>query len=293
MPVLFPFGMAGQWYKGNLHTHSSRSDGSLSPEEVVGWHVAKHYDFLSITDHNRVTLREDLTVEPPLLFIPGVEISARRNLTEYHVVALGVESLPVSPGSDVQEAIDAVNAKGGVAFIAHPYWHDHFLEDLLPLRGHLGIEIFNTSCWLEINKGHALVHWDGLLRRGRLLHGIAADDSHFAYPDHGRGWIMLKSETLNRTSVLQALKAGQFYSSMGPEIYEISQERREVFVRCSPVRAIYLIGDLWHCPDARHSWNGDLFGEACFTLHQGQRYFRVEIIDQHNHSAWSNAFFLP
>jgi hypothetical protein len=60
-------------------------------------------------------------------------------------------------------------------------------EDLLILKGHIGVEIFNTSCWLEINKGHSLVHWDGLLRRGQNVWGLATDDSHFFYPDYGRG----------------------------------------------------------------------------------------------------------
>lgn len=293
MPALMPFGTTGQWFKGNLHTHSTRSDGKLSPEENIRWHADHNYDFMALTDHNKAISREDLDREPPLFLIPGVEISARRGLTEYHVVALGVDSMPIAPFEDVQDAIDAVNSRGGVCFIAHPYWNDHSFEDLLPLQGHIGIEIFNTGCWLEINKGHSLVHWDGLLRRGRWLHGLATDDSHFAYPDHGRGWINLKSEKLDQPSVLKALKAGQFYSSMGPEIYEINQEGREIYVRSSPVRSIYLIGDLWHCPDARQSWNGDAITEAQLTIHQGQRYIRVEVIDHNNNSAWTNAYFLP
>lgn len=288
-----PFGTTGKWFKGNLHTHSARSDGKLSPAENIRWHASQGYDFLALTDHNIVTCGDDLDCKPPLLLIPGVEISARRGLTEYHVVALGVDSMPIAPFQEVQDTIDAINSSAGVCFIAHPYWHDHSFEDLLPLQGHIGIEIFNTGCWLEINKGHSLVHWDGLLRRGRRLHGLATDDSHFAYPDHGRGWIVLKSEKLDQISVLQAIKTGQFYSSTGPEIFEINQERREVYVRCSPVRSIYLIGDLWHCPDARHSWNGEAITEARFTLHQGQRYHRVEVVDHNNNSAWTNAHFLP
>lgn len=293
MPALMPFGSAGQWFKGNLHTHSLRSDGRLSADDNIRWHADHGYDFIALTDHNKVSRRQDCNQEPPILLIPGVEISARRGHTEYHVVALGVDSMPIAPYSDPQDTIDAVNSQGGVCFIAHPYWHDHSFSDLLCLKGQFAIEIFNTGCWLEINKGHSLVHWDGLLSRGRLLHGLATDDSHFAYPDHGRGWINLKSEKLDQISVLKALQEGQFYSSMGPQIFEINQEGRELYVRCSPVRSIYLIGDLWHCPDARHSWNGDPITEAHFSLHQGQRYIRFEIIDHDHNSAWSNAFFMP
>jgi predicted metal-dependent phosphoesterase TrpH len=62
---------------------------------------------------------------PPLLAIPGVEISARRGKVGYHVVSIGVRSMPIAHDQDPQATTDAVNAAGGLCFIAHPYWHDH------------------------------------------------------------------------------------------------------------------------------------------------------------------------
>ena len=46
-----PFDKPGRFFKGNLHTHSTRSDGGLSPGEVVAAYRARGYDFLSLTDH--------------------------------------------------------------------------------------------------------------------------------------------------------------------------------------------------------------------------------------------------
>lgn len=293
MLSLPPFDQPGRWYKGNLHTHTTQSDGRLSPAEVMNWHAENGYDFLAITDHNVVTSPELFSPCPPLLTFPSVEITARRQLVEYHVVAIGVDSLPVEPHGDVQETIDGVRRAGGVCFIAHPYWHDHTFADLLDIRGYLGIEIFNSSCWLEINKGHALVHWDGLLRRGRRLWGLAADDSHFAYPDCGRGWVAVRAERLEAPSILQALIKGHFYSTMGPEIYDVRVHGREVTINCSPARSIYVIGDSWHCPDARQVWDDKPIGEATLTLHQGQRYLRIEVVDMNGRSAWTNPYFLP
>mgnify|MGYP000789433803 FL=1 len=40
-----------KWYKGNLHTHSTNSDGRLSPEEVIKLYREEGYDFLALTDH--------------------------------------------------------------------------------------------------------------------------------------------------------------------------------------------------------------------------------------------------
>jgi len=293
MPSLPPFGQPGRWFKGNLHTHTTQSDGKLTPAESMQWHAERGYHFLGITDHNRLTNPREFLANPPLLAIPSVEISARRGTVDYHVISIGVDAMPITNAKDPQETIDAVNAAGGLSFIAHPYWHDHTFEDLLVLKGHIGIEIFNTGCWLEINKGHSLVHWDGILRRGQNVWGLATDDSHFGYPDHGRGWVVVRAENLDTPLILNALRAGQFYATMGPEIYDVQLEGRTVTVRCSPARSIFLIGDIWHCPHAAQVWDDKPITEATFTLHQGQRYVRVEIVDMAYQSAWTNPYFLP
>ena len=36
-----PFRQPGRFFKGNLHTHSTRSDGALEPEAVVAAYRAK------------------------------------------------------------------------------------------------------------------------------------------------------------------------------------------------------------------------------------------------------------
>ncbi len=33
-----PFEAAGYWFKGNLHTHTTQSDGEISPEEAIAWY---------------------------------------------------------------------------------------------------------------------------------------------------------------------------------------------------------------------------------------------------------------
>ena len=34
------------WYKGNLHTHTTVTDGKKTPEEVIALYRDKSYDFL-------------------------------------------------------------------------------------------------------------------------------------------------------------------------------------------------------------------------------------------------------
>ena len=45
------FSLPGQFYRGNLHTHSNRSDGVLDPDEVCRRYRAEGYDFVALTDH--------------------------------------------------------------------------------------------------------------------------------------------------------------------------------------------------------------------------------------------------
>jgi len=292
MPSISPFCSKGSWYKGNLHTHTTQSDGKLTPTESMQWHADHGYQFMGITDHNRLTNPLEFNSHPPLLAIPSIEVSARRGTVEYHVICIAVNRIPGQKDCDPQEAINNTLSMDGIPFIAHPYWHDLSLNDLLTLQGYIGIEIFNTGCWLEIQKGHSLVHWDGILRRGQRVYGFAVDDSHFAYPDHGIGWIMVRSAKLDKNSILTALKQGQFYSSSGPELYDVSLEGRKVTITCSPARSIYVVGDIYHCPAAAQAWDGKPITSATLELHPEQKYFRIEIVDMEYHSAWTNAYFL-
>src|SRR5687767_6807425 len=45
---------AQRWWKGNLHTHSLWSDGDDFPEMIVDWYKTHGYDFLAISDHNKL-----------------------------------------------------------------------------------------------------------------------------------------------------------------------------------------------------------------------------------------------
>ena len=44
-----------RWYKGNLHTHTTMSDGDSTPEVVAQWYKEHGYQFLILSDHNVLT----------------------------------------------------------------------------------------------------------------------------------------------------------------------------------------------------------------------------------------------
>ena len=51
MKNLNSFGMSGKWFKGNLHLHSTNSDGRLSPEEAAKRYKEKGWNFIAFTEH--------------------------------------------------------------------------------------------------------------------------------------------------------------------------------------------------------------------------------------------------
>lgn len=280
-----------RWFKGNLHTHTDQSDGERTPAEACAWFREQGYNFVHLTDHDVVTI-EDVVVPGRFIAIAGCEVEAGRNELgqSYHLVGLGLEEPVEEEGrQDVQTAIDMMREAGSQVLIAHPYWSGHTVRDLARLRGHLGIEVWNTLCELLNGKGHSGVVWDDLLARGRRLVGTAVDDAHWQLPDYGQGWVVVRAAKLRADEVLDAVCRGHFYSSNGPAIHDLRVDGRSIWVQCEEVAAINFVSESAHGQCLRVS--GQLVTEGEATLPEHATYVRVECIDNHGRRAWTNPVF--
>jgi len=210
----------------------------------------------------------------------------------YHLVAVGLRrGVTISASTPVQEAIDALRAEGALVFLAHPYWSGMTVNEMFPLERLHGQEIYNTSAHGDLGKGLSTVQWDDLLVRGKCWWGIADDDTHGVNDDADGGWVWVKSECLDETSILRALKQGVFYSSSGPVIHDLRLEQGIAYVRCSPVAAINFIGHTqWGFQ--RRAAPGESITEAEWRLTGNERYLRAECWDADGHGAWTNPLFL-
>ena len=231
------------WIKGCLHCHSSKSDGALSPSDVLKYYKAHGYRLVSITDHEKITIVKESN---DMIVIPGVELSRGTGKigSRYHIVAIGVADNQLLKIQDPQEVIDYVNSAGGLSIIAHPYWSQLVHEDLVNINGYSGIEVYNTGCDLEVAKGFATVHWDDLISSGRFVWGYAVDDAHRYYTpplDAGYGWVWINTADTTIDSIIKSLREGRFYSSMGPRLYEVSVTKTSIFVRSSPFYRMNII----------------------------------------------------
>ena len=286
-----PFAVPGQWYRGNLHTHTTESDGAFAPEKVLEWHAANHYHFVAITDHDRITRVAVETLQAmSLLALEGAELSLGRTRqgSPLHFVAAGLtaERLP-DRFTSAAEAVEWVWEQGGFGFIAHPHWSGFSSDELASLVGLRAIEVSNTGCARENHKGNAISYWDDLLGRGQRVWGLATDDSHWRDLDYGGGWLMVKAQALTTPNIIGALRGGQFYSTGGPAFEELRLEKDRLWVRTTPAAAIYWIG-AGRLGWSAHASPGQTITEAEFELKGKPRWLRVEICDAHGRWAWSN-----
>ncbi|MFO7918940.1 MAG: CehA/McbA family metallohydrolase [Anaerolineae bacterium] len=287
---LSPFSLSGRWFKGNVHTHTTQSDGRFSPQQAIDWYRQQGYDFLAITDH--WVLTPGKVIDDDFVTITGTEVDG----AGYHILALGLETLPDQEGGDaVQWVTDSIRTAGGLAFMAHPYWTGQTSAEIAAVEGILGIEVFNSVCEKTTGLGHSRVHWDELLAQGAHLTGLAVDDTHWKHDAAGKGFLMVRCDQFDEESILKAIGEGHFYASMGPIIEDLRLLEREeellLHVDCSPCQSVtfYAFRSKGH----RFEAEGDgVLESASYPVREEQLYLRVECLDAAGNVAWTNPIFV-
>jgi len=260
-------------------------------------YMTKGYDFLCITDHGRVGDLKGLS-KSDFLVIDGEEVSiGRSSLGEpYHLVAVDLKKAVPEGGEDVQGMIDYLKDVGALVLLCHPYWSSLTVDDVMRIEGYDGLEIFNTSCFYSIAKGHSTVHWDGLLARGRRAWGFAVDDAHWHFNDHRPNdacgaWIMVRSKSLSAKDIKESIGSGLFYSSNGPIITDIIADDEEITVSTSAAKAINFVADAYK-GESFTAPPGKTLEGVSYAVQGTEKYVRIECMDAEGRSAWSNPIYL-
>lgn len=194
-------------YVGNVHLHTTCSDGSATHEEIARIAQSVGLDFVIPTDHNILVKEKEGWYGSTLLLV-GEEVHDTQRVPEAnHYLAFGIIEDVALYAQDPQAVIDAVNAQGGFGFIAHPFEHGAPLvnEPALPwvdwtVTGYTGLEIWN---YMSEFKAHlpnmlqavllahfpqaamrgpfpeTLAQWDELLRTRKVV-AICGSDAHAA-----------------------------------------------------------------------------------------------------------------
>jgi hypothetical protein len=293
-----PFDKPGHFYRGNLHTHSTRSDGTAPPEQVVAAYREQGYDFVALTDHFLPQYGYPITDtrawrSDGFTTLIGAELHGP--LTEvgeqWHILAVGLplDFAPPAPGETGPALAARAAAAGAFVGIAHPAWYNLTLADALTVEAAHAVEVFNATCAQLNDRGESWHLTDMLLTR-RRLYAFAADDAHFKdRPDAFAAWVQVKAAALEPAALLAALKAGHFYSSQGPTIDEILVSDGEIAIACSPARLIVVSGR----GAAARSARGDNLTECVLSLAPfAGGYCRVTVVDAAGRRAWSNPIWI-
>lgn len=74
----------------DLHIHSSESDGSLKPKEIIAMAKKQNIKCISITDHDSISSQDNLE-DRDILVIPGVEFSSKYKESEIHILGYYID----------------------------------------------------------------------------------------------------------------------------------------------------------------------------------------------------------
>lgn len=298
---LLPFDKPGSFFKGNLHTHSTRSDGHLSPEAIYDLYRDAGYDFVAITDHFLAAYNwpvSDLRIyhQPDFIALSGAELHAGE--TElghlWHLLAVGLplDFAPTQTGESgpqiAQRALDA----GAYVAVAHPAWYILTEADVRSLGPVHAIEIYNGTSKDHNDKADSWYMLDLMTARGHRYSACATDDAHF-HPDRADsmlGWVYVRAETFTEEALLRALKAGHYYSSTGPQILDVQVAPGDkITVYCTPADRIFITGKGYTSVTCHG--RGLIRAELDISGFDSP-YGRVVVRDENGKRAWTNPFWL-
>lgn len=247
------------WLRGSTHVHARPSGDSATPiSEVISWYETRGYDFIVLTDHNKVSeVGSESTDGKPwvrfpdkgLIVLAGTELTHNptgclpagdaTNACHIHANLLGVTARPTGKipwakhGTKQRlekytAALDQQKRLGGIAQVNHPQWHFGMTVDVLgelANRGFKLVEVANIQfkMWNRGQGRHPSTEalWDGVLAKGATLWGVASDDAHH-YDGKGRwpagGGWIVVKARRDPQAILDSIGSGRFYASTGVEL---------------------------------------------------------------------------
>jgi len=300
--------------RGNIHTHSSWSDGDRPPKSVYAWYRRRGYAFVAITDHeNRISPKTFRELErKDFVIIAGEEVTMTVKGKPVHVNGLCTKKTIGGSKFRTNQAallhgIDEVHAQGGVALVNHPNFEWTLsLDDIRVARGAELIEIWS---------GHPDVHnegdaerpshetiWDTLLDEGFSIAGVAVDDAHTfgVYPftaarkkkglasRPGKGWVQVFAEKPERAAICDALTKGRLYASSGVTLdrIRVADDKLAVWPREEGALVEFvgtggkILAKTERGPE----------GDASYTVRGDERWVRARITTPDGKMAWTQAY---
>lgn len=320
----------GTFYKANLHSHSTVSDGKLTPEEMKTAYKEKGYSILAYTDHDVFVAHPELT-DSDFLVLHGYEASVEEEtdkgpyfMRECHfcLIALDPDNLKQpcwhrtkfvprcaeEARSKVQfyedepdyereytpecisEMMKIGRERGFFVTYNHPTWSLENYTDYIGYNNMHAMEVCNYGTLEQGFPEYNEKEYDDMLRAGKRIFCIATDDNHNWKNDSFGAFTMIKAHKLEYKAVTDALLAGNFYASQAPEIYDLWFEDGKIHINCSDAKRIILHTAGRHVMEVTAP-KGESVNSAEFEVRPEFGYVRITVHDSEDKHANTNAYF--
>ncbi len=214
-------------YKANLHSHSTMSDGRLTPQQMKEAYRSHGYSILAITDHDYPVDHSDMT-EQDFLMITGYESIAYEEVAEdplglflpmihmnlfakspHNITMVDFDpgycffipedvrpSIPLAPEqrsreyslSYINDFVRKAREAGFLVSYNHPSYNTEPFETIMAYQGFFSMEIANTDANSITGFEYNGELYNRLLAAGKRLFCHAADDNHNLHPADSAGW---------------------------------------------------------------------------------------------------------
>ncbi len=328
----------GKFFKANLHSHSTFSDGALTPEEMKKAYMEQGYSIIAYTDHDLMFHHRELN-DDDFLALSGFEIYANQEKKEgetyddikvchicfvalrpdveyqvcFHRTKYIEHNIPIwdkaaydpsIPDFEREYTPECINEmmrlgreNGFFVTYNHPGWSLEGANEYLNYNGMHALEIINGGSYAAGFDDYSPRVYDEMLRSGKRIYCIAADDNHNHQPvdspryDSFKGFTMIKAEKLDHTLIGEALLNGDFYCSEGPLIDELWFEDNKVHITTPNACRITFNTGRRHASVVAQENDGPMHAE--FSL-WGEKdiYFRLTVTNSKGRHACTNAYFI-
>lgn len=308
----------GSFYKVNMHSHTTLSDGKQTPEEIKEIYKSNGYAAVAFTEHTHMHDLSHLT-DDKFIAITSYEMAFADKesvpFTFYegaprcfnHTQALHLNLYSPDPHStdivdisdlkdsftveSFNEAIRRAKEKGFIVCYNHPNWSLNTYPLYTQLHGLDGMEMINGASHRASDMDHAPHFYDQMTRSGQRLCAYAGDDNHIT-AHFFQAWTMVKAEKLSYGTLLDAIKRGDCYATEGPEIFELYVEDGKVTVKCSDAYGIYYSsGGRGKQARLDETYQSPI-SSATFTIDPNDICFRITVRDAKGKHANTRSYFL-
>lgn len=198
----------GKWYAGVVHSHTNRSDGKYTPEELIKLAEEKGLDFIIITDHNRFC--DVIPHSDKLLVIPGTELTTESGHTNIWGVTEPIDNFDCPDYDEWNRKIAMAREKGAYICINHPWCGQCTWRWPLEAEKADCVELWNSP--QHTDNMTCTSWWQSELAKGKKIPAVGGSDFHrnyFVTDFLANPTTYVYCENCTQEEILEAIKAGR------------------------------------------------------------------------------------